>query len=187
MRQHKYFFSRTRIVVGITMKKIFLLKNMKKLTWLLYFLMALSVVGCASPVRAPAERDAAAKVFVPVDNKAVLFIYRNENFGAAIGMPIRVNGQDIGETGAKTFFRLNLSSGMYVIASEAENTSELPLTLSEGQEYYVWQEVRMGIWKARSSLRQVDKKTGIEGVLESALLTPKISEEDISKSAILRK
>lgn len=147
---------------------------------------AVFLVGCAAPMKAPAEKDAAAKVFVPVKDKAVLFIYRNENFGGAVGMPIKVNGQDIGETGAKTFFRLNLASGMYLLASEAENTSELPMTLVEGQKYYVWQEARMGIWKARTALRQVDEKTGMDGVLESVLLTPKVPEEVLSKSAIKR-
>jgi hypothetical protein len=46
---------------------------------------------------------------------------------------VKVNGQHIGETGAKTFFRLNLTSGMYLLASEAENTSELQINLVEGQ------------------------------------------------------
>lgn len=160
---------------------------MKKIVNLLTVLAALLLVGCAAPIKAPAENDAAAKVFTPVKDKAVVFIFRNENYGGAIGMPVKVNGQDIGETGAKTFFRLNLASGMYVIASEAENTSELPMTLVEGRNYFVWQEVRMGIWKARSSLRQVDEKAGMDGVLESVLLTPKLSDEVLSKTAIVKK
>ena len=165
-----------------------LLKNrtMKKIFNSIVFLLALFLVGCAAPLKAPVENDTAAKVFTPVKDKAVLFIYRNENFGGAIGMPIKINGLDIGETGAKTFFRLNLTSGMYLLASEAENTSELPITLTEGKNYYVWQEVRMGIWKARTALRQVEEKTGRDGVLESVLLTPKASDEVLSKTAIKR-
>ena len=145
------------------------------------------IAGCAAPIKAPAEKDAAAKVFTPLKDKATVFIYRNENYGGAVGMPVKVNGQDIGETGAKTFFRLNLASGMYVIASEAENTSELPLTVVEGKNYFVWQEVRMGIWKARTALRSVDEKSGVDGVLESVLLTPKVTDEVLSKTAIVRK
>lgn len=142
------------------------------------------LVGCAAPMKAAPEQDRAAKVFTPSKDKATLFVYRNENFGGAIGMPIKVNGLDIGETGAKTFFRMNLASGMYVIASEAENTSELPITLVEGRNYFVWQEARMGIWKARTALRSVDEKTGMDGVLESVLLAPKVSDEVLSKTAI---
>lgn len=160
---------------------------MRKLVNIFFIAATVLLVGCAAPIKAPPENDATAKVFTPLKDKAAVFIFRNENYGGAIGMPIKVNGQDIGETGAKTFFRLNLASGMYVIASEAENTSELPMTLVEGRNYFVWQEVRMGIWKARSSLRQVDEKTGMEGVLESVLLTPKLSDELLSKTAIVKK
>jgi hypothetical protein len=160
---------------------------MKKLISVLSLSLLLLMVGCAAPIKAPSINDASAKVFTPIKDKASLFIYRNENYGGAIGMPIKVNGLDIGETGAKTFFRLNLSSGMYVIASEAENTSELPLNLVEGRNYFVRQEARMGIWKARTALRPVDEKTGMEGVLESVLLTPKVTDELLSKTAIVKK
>jgi Protein of unknown function (DUF2846) len=159
---------------------------MKKIFTLAAIAISTLLIGCAAPMKAPTDQDSAAKVFTPIKDKAVLFVYRNENFGGGVGMPVKVNGQDIGETGAKTFFRLNLASGMYVIASEAENTSELPITLVEGKNYFVWQEARMGIWKARTALRQADEKTGMEGVLESVLLTPKISEDVLSKSAIKR-
>jgi hypothetical protein len=160
---------------------------MKTIAKLFFILATMLIVGCAAPIKAPPEKDTAAKVFTPVKDKATVFIYRNENYGGAVGMPVKVNGQDIGETGAKTFFRLNLASGMYVIASEAENTAELPLTVVEGKNYFVWQEVRMGIWKARTALRPVDEKSGVDGVMESVLLTPKVSDEVLSKTAIVRK
>jgi hypothetical protein len=159
---------------------------MRKIFTLAVISISAILVGCAAPMKAAPEQDRAAKVFAPLKDKATLFVYRNESYGGAVGMPVKINGQDIGETGAKTFFRLNLASGMYVLASEAENTSELPVTLVEGKNYFVWQEVRMGIWKARTALRQVDEKTGMDGVLESVLLTPKISEDVLSKTAIKR-
>lgn len=157
---------------------------MKKIISYIFLSITLLMVGCAAPIKASPEKDAAAKDFTTAKSGAVLYIYRNENMGGAVGMPVRVNGADIGETGAKTFFKLNLASGMYAIESEAENTSQLPLTLSDGKNYFVWQEVRMGIWKARTTLRQVDEKTGMAGVLESVLLTPKVSDESLSKSVI---
>jgi len=157
---------------------------MKKLFFYICLSLTLLMVGCAAPIKASSEKDAAAKDFTTAKNNAVLYIYRNENFGAAVGMPVKVNGADIGETGAKTFFKLNLAAGMYAIESEAENTSQLPLTLVDGRNYFVWQEVRMGMLKARSALRQVDEKTGMAGVLESVLLTPKVSDESLSKSVV---
>lgn len=157
---------------------------MLKKAFVYFFVVAtLFLAGCASPMRAPPEQDSLAKNFTTANDTASLYIYRNENFGGAVGMLVKVNGIDIGETGAKTFFKLNLKKGSYVISSEAENVSELPLTLVEGVSYFIWQEVKMGIWKARNSLKQVDESTGKSGVLESQLLAPRFNDETISKSA----
>ena len=142
------------------------------------------MIGCASPIRAPTEKDTSAKNFAPIADKASLFIYRNENYGMALGMPVMVNGNAIGETGAKTFFRLNLSAGTYVVSSKSETISEIPLTLTEGKNYFVWQEIRMGLLTARTALRLVDETQGRNGVMESSLLSPKTGEDVISKSAI---
>lgn len=155
---------------------------MKKIITILFASSLLFLVGCAAPMKAAPEKDSAAKSFVPAKNKSSLYVFRNENYGGAVGMPISINGTGIGETAAKTFFRLDLEPGYYLVTSTAENTSELALTLTEGRNHFVWQEVRMGIWKARTALSQVDEKTGRDGVLESVLLTPSASEEMLSAS-----
>ena len=51
-------------------------------------------------------------------------------------------------------------------AGIAENVSTLKLTTEPGKTYYVWQEVKMGAFMARSQLQQVDEATGRKGVLE---------------------
>lgn len=155
---------------------------MKKIFTILFASSLLFLVGCAAPMKAPPEKDSAAKSFAPAKSKSSLYIFRNENYGGAVGMPISINGTDIGETAAKTFFRLDLEPGYYLVTSTSENKSELALTLTEGRNHFVWQEVRMGIWKARTALSQVDEKTGRDGVLESVLLTPSASEEILSAS-----
>jgi hypothetical protein len=159
---------------------------MKKFSFL-FLITFLFLVGCAAPLKAPPEKDSAAKSFVPLRNKSSLYVFRNENYGGAVGMPISINGTAIGETAAKTFFRLDLEPGYYLVSSSAENTSELALTLIEGRNHFVWQEVRMGVWKARTALSQVDEKTGRDGVLESVLLTPSASEEMLSASRMNKK
>ncbi len=155
---------------------------MNKLINAILFLPIVVLVGCAAPIMAPQENDIAAKDFLPAKNRASIYIYRNENFGAAIGMPVTVNGRGIGETGAKTFFRLDLPAGAYTVGSHAENYSDTNLKAEEGKNYFVWQEVKMGIWKARSELKQVDEKTGRIGVLESKLLTSLVPNEELVAS-----
>ena len=94
-------------------------------------------------------------------------------------MAVTVNGKAIGETGAKTYFRLDVPAGAYTIGSHAENYSDTQVAAESGRNYFVWQEVKMGIWKARSELKQVDEKTGRTGVLESKLLTSLVPNDDL--------
>jgi hypothetical protein len=123
--------------------------------------------------------DERAKDFLPPRDKASLYIYRNESFGAAIPMTVSVNGKILGQTAAQTYFLLNLPPGKYNIESHTENVSSLPLTMEAERNYFVWQEVKMGMWMARSLLQQVDERTGRAGVMESKLIASSISENDI--------
>ena len=141
-------------------------------------ILSLLVVGCASVPMAPADQDAKAKQFTPVSNKANVYIYRNENFGRAIPMTVSVNGKVLGQTAAQTYFWLQLNPGQYNLESHTENVSTLNLSAEPGKDYFVWQEVKMGLWAARSLLQQVDDKTGREGVLESKLINQSFTTVD---------
>lgn len=143
-------------------------------------ILILLLSGCASVPMASLDQDTKAKDFSPVPNKASLYIYRNESFGAAMPMTVSVNGKVLGQTAAQTYFRLNLTPGKYNVESHAENVSTLPLTTEAGKNYFVWQEVKMGMWMARSLLKQTDETTGRAGVMESKLIVTSISEDDLS-------
>lgn len=131
--------------------------------------LALIMTGCASVPLADSSQDAELKSFNANADKAGVYIYRNETFGAAITMDVAVNGDPLGQTAAKTYLYAELPEGKHTISSEAENTSELELDVVKGHLYYVWQEVKMGIMSARSKLQLVDEETGQEGVMESKL------------------
>lgn len=134
------------------------------------------LTGCASVPMAPMAQDSQAKTFMPVIDKAVLYIYRNETFGAAIPMTVSVNGKVLGQTVAQSYFKVNLAPGTYNIASHTENVSHLPITVVSNHNYFVWQEVKMGLWGPRSLLQQVDESTGRAGVMESKLAVSAIPE-----------
>lgn len=142
--------------------------------------LVLLLSGCASVPMAPLDQDSKAKDFSPNPNKASLYIYRNESFGAAIPMTVAVNGKTLGQTAAQTYFRLNLAPGKYNVESHAENVSILSLTTEAGKNYFVWQEVKMGMWMARSLLQQTDETTGRAGVMESKLIASTVSDSDLT-------
>lgn len=120
------------------------------------------------------EADMEAKQFLPVPDKAVLYIYRNQFIGSAWQIPITINGEFIGRTGGFTFFRKALSPGEHVIESWAEEPAQLTLNLEAGNIYYVRHKTRSGTSKIRAALHLVDEATGQAGVEQSRLLLGKV-------------
>lgn len=132
--------------------------------------VALLMSGCASVPMASTSADAQAKTFTPIPDKAVLYVYRNETMGAAIKMPLLVDGASVGDSAAHTYVRKELAPGQHTITSKTEKDSTLTIDMIAGKIYYVWQEVKMGMFSARSALHQVDAAKGQKGVEESKLV-----------------
>ena len=128
--------------------------------------------GCASVQMAPAELDTAAKSYVVNPKKANIYVYRNEVMGAAIKMPVLLNGRAVGDTGSKTFLLLEVDPGSHTLTSKTENDSTIKLDAVAGRNYFVWQEVKMGLMMARSQLQLVDEATGKAGVAECKMIQP---------------
>jgi len=130
----------------------------------------LVVSGCASVPMANQGADAQAKSFTTPADKATVYIYRNENFGAAIKMPVLIDNVSVGDTAAKTYIEKQLPPGTHTITSKTEKDSSVSIDMLAGQIYYVWQEVKMGVWAAGSALHVVDASKGQAGVRESKLI-----------------
>lgn len=129
----------------------------------------LSLVGCASVPLGDAQKDASAKQFSSTPDKAGVYIYRNESFGAAIKMDVLVDNKQLGQTASKTFFYTEIEPGKHTVTSKSENTDTLEFEAAAGKLYYVWQEVKMGVVYARTKLHLVGDSEGQKGVLESKL------------------
>jgi uncharacterized protein DUF2846 len=126
--------------------------------------------GCASVNKAGRDANAQAMTFSPITDKAVVYIYRDEILGSAIKLPVTVDGIVVGETGPKSFLQLALPPGTHTITTMGEKGSSLSLDAQAGQTYYYWQEVKVGVWAARSMLHKVDTAKGQDGVRECDLL-----------------
>jgi len=128
------------------------------------------VSGCASVPMASLEADSKAKAFQVEPSKANLYIYRNESFGGAVKMTVLLDNQIAGDTGAKTYILKTVEPGSHTVISKTENDSVLTVNTVAGKNYFVWQEVKMGAFSARSNLHLVDDVTGQAGVSESKLV-----------------
>ncbi len=127
--------------------------------------------GCASTSpQAPSHIDAKAKQFATAKGKSNIYVYRNEFFGAAVSMPVTLDGENVGSTGANTYLKLRTNPGRHVITSKAETIHTLKLTTKANKNYFVWQEVKMGVISARSKLKLVSKVEGKKGVRECKMI-----------------
>lgn len=133
------------------------------------------VSGCASVNLADAEADAQRKTFAaPAADKAGIYVYRNETMGAAVKMPVVLDGQLIGETASKTYFYKEVAPGKHTVESLTEGKeNKLEVETKGGTLTYIWQEVKMGMWAAASKLHLVSAEEGQKGVSESRLAVPR--------------
>lgn len=90
--------------------------------------------------------------------------------GAAIKMPVLLNNQAIGDTAANTYIFKQITPGNYTVTSKTENDAQLIFDAQAGKNYFIWQEVKMGLMSARSQLQQVDENTGRSAVNECKLI-----------------
>ena len=127
--------------------------------------------GCASVPMGNVKQDTVFKKFnTPSDkDKAGIYVYRNETFGAAIKMHVRLDEKVLGATAANTYLYKEVEPGQHTVSSLAENTDTLTVNAIKGTLSYIWQEVKMGMWSARTKLHLVSEEEGRKGVLESSL------------------
>jgi len=128
------------------------------------------VTGCASVPMASGERDEQTKTFSVKPDKANIYVYRNESMGAAVKMDVDFDGKPIGQTVAKSYFALEVAPGKHTLISKAENDSVLDVAAEAGKNYFIWQEVKMGLLYARNKLQLVDDATGKTGVSDCRLI-----------------
>lgn len=130
---------------------------MRFLPSLLIPIMLLALSGCAS--LSNPETDALAKLMRPVEGKAVIYVFRNEEYSAPFKIGLSLDGKSMGSTDADTYMRWSVEPGQHIIVSHSENDAPLVLETEAGKVYYVWQDVSMGFFRPRSDLRRVDRST----------------------------
>jgi hypothetical protein len=147
---------------------------MKSIVTVLTTILVMMIAGCMTAPLAPSVLDAKMKEFVPQEGKAGLYIYRDDGGRLIPPLTTTVNGFLLGDTIPNTYFRLNAAPGMYVIESSigtiGKKLAPLTLNVEAGNNYFVFQEVKMGLLSNQFSLRQTDETTGSSGVLRASLL-----------------
>ena len=144
---------------------------MKKflLAWVL--LAATYLTGCASvPMDSP-EQDILMKEFAaPENGNAGLYIYRNSNFGGALKKNLYIDKEFIGESAPMTYFYQEVGPGEHTLSTESEfSDNDLKIQVESGQNYFVRQYIKMGLFVGGANLERVPESEGQSGVRECKL------------------
>lgn len=129
---------------------------MNRLFCLASCVLTLLVAGCASSVQYVRMPDLTKKIEDPT--KGRIYVMRPSSFGYAVGMNVSDSGNPIGSTGAKGFLCWERDPGDVIVSSTSENTSRVSLDVRAGASYYVLQNIRMGIWLARTELEVINEE-----------------------------
>ena len=133
---------------------------MKRILMFAFGLAALLLMGCASAHQYVPIPDLSKQVEDP--NKGRVYVLRPSGFGGAVGMNVADGGQPIGSTGPGRFLCWEREPGDVIITSTSENTSRVSIPVRPGSVHYILQNIRMGIWMARTDLEVIDTERGLK-------------------------
>ncbi len=91
------------------------------------------------------------------DDKAMIYVLRSTMIGYKIHSKLAVDGNWVGVNRGKTYFYFPIEPGERFFCSESENQSYLALNVEAGKTYYLQQQVKPGVWKARTQLVVLDE------------------------------
>lgn len=148
---------------------------MKKLLIGLSTLVVLFFSGCAPTAPTlPSQKDNIVKSFKTDKKYANVYLCRNSFAGSIWDMTVLVDGKYAGETTAYSHFHWKLKPGKYVIQSKADNIYSLELDTKSKTNYFIKQEMIMGMMKGGAELKVVNEEEGKKCVLATEMIKSKI-------------
>lgn len=145
----------------------------KRLLLLAVLLAAVLVSGCASVKMADSSMDAEAKRFAaPAADESFLYIYRTACVGSGSKMSIWIDGKHYGDLICNTFSKKSVTPGRHVISTESEfSPNHILVDARGGEDYYILQIIRPGVFLNGANLRLVSKEEGRQKILSYSKLT----------------
>jgi hypothetical protein len=132
-----------------------------RISKLVFVLVALLFFGCAGPVTNMREIPEEHAVYAPDPDRALIVFMRPSGFGSAIQSSVFRLVDDkpelIGIVAAKKKVAYHLGPGEHLFMVIGESADFMKADIQAGKRYYVLVTPRMGVWKARFSLKPIHK------------------------------
>jgi hypothetical protein len=155
----------------INQKKGIEMARLKTMAFWGLSMVVVTVSGCASVPMASSEQDAIRKTFqAPSDGMAGLYIFRDSSYGAALKKSVYIDGKPIGETAPNTFFYRVVPPGPHTLSTESEfSENDLKVDTQADTNYFIDQNIRMGVFVGGASLKVVSEEAGKKAVQKCKL------------------
>jgi hypothetical protein len=140
---------------------------MKKVMFIIPIIISFALYGCALTLpKASADQDNKAKTYITQEDKANIYVYRNEIIGFGIAIPMVLDGKTVGSLAIKTYLLLVVPPGEHRIMCDCINEPVLRLSTESGKNYFVLLQQKFG----GCDLLTVNEITGRKGVEECSLI-----------------
>lgn len=128
--------------------------------------LLLLVAACASTPQAPQEQDRKAKAFEHRPDRSTIYVYRPEFQRPPDDSLLQINGQLIGATLPKAYFRVDVDPGSQHFSGIAGDYGTMRLETRPGEIYFV----RLDLIAGRSDFELVDSAKGRRELLACCAL-----------------
>ena len=120
-----------------------------------------------------AESTQAKQFSAPDPGNAGLYVYRNSFGGKALKKDIFVDGECLGRSANKVFFYTQVPGDKeHIIATQSEfSPNQFSLYMEAGENYFVRQYIKMGVFVGGANLEVVDANKGKEEILKLKMAT----------------
>ncbi len=125
--------------------------------------------------KATQEEDREAKKFLPVSDKGVVYIFRDQFIAMAKAFPVIISGQPSGWIKGKMFTRIELPAGQYTISGDKACKETADFSLENGQILFIEQEVVAGALKGGYAYNILEDNQDIRARLSRCRLIKKPS------------
>jgi len=127
----------------------------------------LSLTGCAIrsvPLATLAQTNNVKQFTLPSSDKAGLYIYRSSIIGGGLKKDIWVNNQCVGQSNSHIFFYREVPGDQEItITTESEfSPNELKLMVQGGENYFIEQYTKMGVFVYGANVRIMDSEVAKE-------------------------
>jgi hypothetical protein len=139
----------------------------KKYLFVLLFVMPFFLSACGGPkhmVTMDTKPALTAKT-----GKALLVIARTTSMAFGVTIENYLDKQFIGQTKGKSYFITDVAPGQHYVMGHAENWSSARINFEAGRTYFLNQDIRMGVWMARTGFTPLTANDAVSQINESGM------------------